>query len=197
MIFDIQHWNRIYEQSPVGIALVGLDGKWLKVNKTLCNFLKYTELELLSRTFQDITHPEDLKPDLDMLEKVAKGEIDGYEMLKRYISKNGQSVWASLTVGVIKDDDGNPIHYVSHIRPTILPDKVITQAVHSVSFKDFVIDNWQWFISVAVGTIGLITTLSVLLYTTNAKLDIMEKEVEKVVQKLENKNEQNFRKRED
>ncbi len=111
-----------FEQAAVGVAHVGLDGRWLKVNQTLCNILGYTREELLSKTFQDITYLEDLESDLNHMQQLLAGEIENYVMEKRYISKNGQLIWANLTVALVRQtddvaDDTNPstAHPVSSI----------------------------------------------------------------------------------
>ena len=72
-----------------GIAIVGLDGKWLLVNKSLCNMLGYTEDELLNLSFQEITHKDDLSLDLRKLNRLLKNEISSYKMQKRYFTKTG------------------------------------------------------------------------------------------------------------
>ncbi|HUI21878.1 MAG TPA: PAS domain S-box protein [Methylocella sp.] len=105
-----------FENAAVGMAHVALDGKWLAVNERLCAITGYTREELLARTFQDITHAEDLGPDLDNMRKLLAGEIPNYAMDKRYIRKDGQIVWIALTVGVQRDPSGAPQYLISVIR---------------------------------------------------------------------------------
>ena len=104
-----------FEQASVGIALVGTDGAWLKVNQTLCDMLGYSEPELMSLTFQDITHPGDLDKNLDLLSKALGKETDQYAMRKRYLTKQGESLWANLTTRLLRDQKGNPQHFISII----------------------------------------------------------------------------------
>ena len=75
--------------SAIGMAIVATDGKWLKVNPSLCKILGYTNAKLEKMTFQDITHPEDLNLGLNNLNKMLRGEIEYYQITKRYIRKNG------------------------------------------------------------------------------------------------------------
>ncbi len=89
-----------FEQAPVGVAHVDLDGHWLRVNQTLCDIVGYTREELVSKTFQDITYPEDLESDLDHVRQLLAGEIEHYSLEKRYVRKNGQLIWANLTVSL-------------------------------------------------------------------------------------------------
>lgn len=87
-----------FEQAAVGIAHVSLDGTWLRVNHRLCSMLGYSEDELLTMTFQDITCADDLKSSLELVEQLLNSEVNHYLLEKRYIRKNGDIVWASVTV---------------------------------------------------------------------------------------------------
>lgn len=108
-------FRTIFEQTAIGIALVGPDGRWLNVNKKLCDFLGYTETELLAKTFQDITHPDDLTADTEHVQRMLNLEIDSYAMDKRYIRKDGKVVWATLTVSLVWATDGRPDYFISAI----------------------------------------------------------------------------------
>lgn len=104
-----------FEHSALGMALVSTDGKWLKVNKKLCNMVGYSEKELLVKTFQDLTHPDDLDADLNQVQSLLDDKITGYEMEKRYFHKDGHIVWVLLNVSLVRDTDRNPVHFVSQI----------------------------------------------------------------------------------
>ncbi|MBU1775569.1 MAG: PAS domain S-box protein [Gammaproteobacteria bacterium] len=110
-----ERFRKAFQYSAVGMALVGLDGRWIKVNDSLCQIVGYPEQELLSKTFQDITHPVDLQTDLGFLKQLLAGEIDHYQMEKRYIHKDSHVVWIRLSVSLIRDTQNNPIHFVSQI----------------------------------------------------------------------------------
>ena len=105
-----------FEQAAVGIAHVGLDGRWIRVNQRLCEILGYTQEELSGLTFQSITHPEDLQNDLDQLGRLLAGEVDTYTMEKRYFRKDGPAFWAELTVSVARDARGRPAHLISVVQ---------------------------------------------------------------------------------
>ena len=92
----------------MGIAHVGLDGQWLRVNQKLCDIVGYTREELLRRTFQDITYAEDLDEDLVNVRRVLAGEIATYAMEKRYIRKNGSLIWIQLTVAMARGLQNEP-----------------------------------------------------------------------------------------
>lgn len=102
-----------FEQAAVGIAHVATDGRWLKVNQKLCDIVGYTRDELLSKTFQDITHPDDLETDLNFLRQMLADEIKTYTMEKRYFHKGGLIVWISLTVSLVRNDLGKPDYFIS------------------------------------------------------------------------------------
>ncbi|WP_341503908.1 EAL domain-containing protein [Gallaecimonas sp. GXIMD4217] len=108
-------FRQAMDNSAIGMALVSLEGQWLKVNKSLCDFLGYSEREFAKLTFQDITHPDDLNADLELVGEVLAGNIDNYRMEKRYLRKDGQVVWALLAVSLVRDSEGQPRYFVSQV----------------------------------------------------------------------------------
>jgi len=105
-----------FEYSAIGKALVAPDGRWLRVNRSVCEIVGYTSDELLQIDFQTITHPEDLDKDLDYVRQVLAGEILSYRMEKRYIHKRGHAVWVLLCVSLVRAADGSPLFFVSEIQ---------------------------------------------------------------------------------
>lgn len=105
-----------FDYAAIGMALVGLDGSWLQVNRSLCNILGYSEPELRALTFQDITHPEDLEADLHYVQQLLAGEIHTYQMEKRYFHKQGHQVWALLSVSLVREPSGQPLYFISQIQ---------------------------------------------------------------------------------
>ena len=110
-----QFWKAT-EHSPIGTALVGLDGGWLKVNAALRNFLGYEAEELSQLTFQELTHPEDLDADMEQFQQLLDGAVSSYQMDKRYFRKDGVCVWAELTVSLVRDSSGAPLFFISHVQ---------------------------------------------------------------------------------
>jgi diguanylate cyclase (GGDEF)-like protein/PAS domain S-box-containing protein len=104
-----------FELAPIGMALVALDGLFTKVNPALCAMLGYTADELLRTTFQDLTHPDDLNLDFSQMERLLAGEVGSFQMEKRYFDGRGHLVWAQLSVSLIRDHAGQPVHFVSQI----------------------------------------------------------------------------------
>jgi PAS domain S-box-containing protein len=97
----------------VGIALVGTDGSILRANNSFARTLGYSVEELKTRTFQDLTHPDDLATNLSALNKTLIGEAESYCIEKRYVRKDGGIVWASLTVGCVRKTDGGVDYFVA------------------------------------------------------------------------------------
>jgi diguanylate cyclase (GGDEF)-like protein/PAS domain S-box-containing protein len=104
-----------FEQAAVGIAHVGIDGKWLNVNRRCCEIVGYTKDELLQLTFGEITHPDDLDGDWALVRALLRGERDTYSIEKRYYTRSMQLVWANLTVSLVRDADGAPDYFISVI----------------------------------------------------------------------------------
>jgi PAS domain S-box-containing protein len=108
-----QRFRVTFDHAAVGIAHVAPDGRWLRVNPKLCEIVGYTRDELLQRTFQDITYPEDLNADLEYVRRTLAGEIQSYSMQKRYIHKNGSLVWVYLTVALVWSRRKEPRYFIS------------------------------------------------------------------------------------
>ncbi len=107
-----ERFRRIFDEGPLGMAIVNLDCYFVRVNAELCHILDYTPEELQELTFQEVTHPEDLPASLEQLEKVLRGEVSGFQMEKRYIRKNGAVIWANLSASLIWRDEETPLYYL-------------------------------------------------------------------------------------
>jgi PAS domain S-box-containing protein len=105
-----------FENAPIGMALIGPDERTLQVNRAICEMLGYTEEELLATSLRCLTHPEDVAVNLDLVGSALSGEIDSYELEKRYVRKDRQIVWAHLSVSLVRDDTGSPIYFISQMQ---------------------------------------------------------------------------------
>lgn len=103
------------DAAPIGMALVGRDGRFLRVNRALCDIVGYTAAELTHLTFQAITHPDDLDADLALAAQLERGEIPRYSLEKRYIRKDGTCVDVRLSGSALRRPDGAPILYIAQI----------------------------------------------------------------------------------
>lgn len=113
---DEKLFFNIFQYAAIGMALVSPDGKWLMVNKALCDLIGYSEEELLKLTFQDITHPDDLDEDLHYVKKMLSGDLETYQMEKRYFHKDGSTIYILLSVSLIRDEKASPMFFISQIQ---------------------------------------------------------------------------------
>lgn len=111
-----QRFSGAFENAPIGFAIVSLSGRFIEANQSLCAFLGRSEEDLCGGlTFQELTHPLDLQRDLNLLEMLVAGDIPRYEIEKRYLRPDGTAVWGLLCVSLIRDEAGEPHHFVSQI----------------------------------------------------------------------------------
>ena len=102
-----------FSSASIGIAIVSLESSWIEVNPALCKMLGYSEVELHAHTVQAITHPDDLEIDLAYVEQLLAGEIQDYQMEKRYIHQQGNLVWVNLSVSLVRDESNQPLYLVT------------------------------------------------------------------------------------
>ena len=134
-----QRFRNAFEYGPIGMALVGPDGRWLRVNRSLCEMLGYTEAELLASDFQSITHPDDLDADLGLVSQVLVGTLPSYQLEKRYFHKDGHVVHTLLSVSVVRDGDGRPAYFVSQIEDISQRNKAERElAAHDALLRQFI-----------------------------------------------------------
>jgi diguanylate cyclase (GGDEF)-like protein/PAS domain S-box-containing protein len=104
-----------FDNAPIGMALVSPDGRFIKVNRALCDLTGYSETDLLIRTFQAITHADDLDADLAHVQDVLADRRRSYQMEKRYYHADGHIIWVTLSVSLVRDADGEPLYFISQI----------------------------------------------------------------------------------
>lgn len=106
--------QQLFDHAAVGIAMVGLDGAWLRINQRMCDILGRPACALAGQTFQDVTHPDDLDADLQQMQALLEGRADQYAMEKRYLRPDGSVVWGQLTVGIVREG-GQPSWFVATV----------------------------------------------------------------------------------
>jgi diguanylate cyclase (GGDEF)-like protein/PAS domain S-box-containing protein len=111
-----ERFRRYFELNLIGMAITSLEKGWIYVNDRLCEITGYPENELTKLTWAEITHPDDLEADVSQFNRVLAGEIEGYIMDKRYISKDGAVVYASISVKCVRGEDGNIDHFVALVQ---------------------------------------------------------------------------------
>lgn len=186
---DQRYFEALYRNSPIGVAFVSKEGKFLSANTILCNFLGRSEYELKNITWQSITSEADLEADKLAADRVINGRDLGYTLFKQYRHKRGEPLWAKLTVQGIFNEDGGFEHFVSFIEPlangyyfeaeiaskmeilnkSILELREIRQ---TSSMSSFLSENWKtlipWFF------IGVITIGSILFRIQSDSKEIKE-----------------------
>jgi PAS domain S-box-containing protein len=109
---SVEQFRQVFEEGPVGMMLVKLDGEILKVNNAFCAMIGYPETELRRLSFDGVTHPEDVGKDIERIQLLATGEISNYKTEKRFLTRNGDVIWGLLTVSVVREADGTPLYAV-------------------------------------------------------------------------------------
>ena len=102
-----QRYRSIFEEGPLGMAIVDIGGKFLQVNPRLCGMLGYGPEELVGRAFTAFTHADDAAANLEGIARLARGEIPFYHTEKRYLRKDGGILWGNVTVSLMRDKEGN------------------------------------------------------------------------------------------
>jgi PAS domain S-box-containing protein len=111
-----ERFRSAFDAAAVGMALVSLEGRFLRVNRALSSIVGYPTEVLVWKTFQDITHPDDLATDLDLLNRLVSGAIPSYDLEKRYVRPDGRITWVLLTVSLMRDPAGEPLYFISQIQ---------------------------------------------------------------------------------
>ena len=106
-----QRFTAAFEQSAVGMAHMHDTGRFIRVNRKLCEMLGYSHEELITKTFPEVTHPDDLELDLQLAGQVIAGEIPHYTIEKRYMRRDGSPIWSSLTITPVRDAAGEIEYY--------------------------------------------------------------------------------------
>jgi diguanylate cyclase (GGDEF)-like protein/PAS domain S-box-containing protein len=130
-----EHFRNAFDYAAIGMALVSSQGGWLRVNRSLCDLVGYTEEELLASNFQAVTHAEDLGNDRANLYRLIQGETPTCQVEKRYVHRFGEIVWALNSVSLVRDSDDQPVHFIFQIQD-ITERKRAEAALQSLSLVD-------------------------------------------------------------
>jgi diguanylate cyclase (GGDEF)-like protein/PAS domain S-box-containing protein len=110
-----ERFRRAFNDAPIGMGLVALDGRWLRVNQRLIEITGFSGAQLLASTFQDITHPDDVDIDVEHSRQLLAGEVRSYQMEKRYVRPDGESIWVMLSVSLVRGMDDEPLYFISQV----------------------------------------------------------------------------------
>lgn len=111
-----QLFRRSFEDAAVGMGLLTVSGRWLRVNPALSRITGYTMADLLTKSFYDITHTDDLRDDFIYVQQCLAGEIQTYQREKRYLHRQGHVVWVMVNVSLVRDDSDQPLYFISQIQ---------------------------------------------------------------------------------
>lgn len=127
-------FKNAFEFSPNGMAMISLDGKWLKVNRILSKLLGYSQKEFLELDFNEITHPEDIEIDSEYLKELFHNKKKSYKIEKRYIHKNGNIVYGLISVSLLRDPEGSPLYFIVQIND--ISDSVVAKEALKTSLNE-------------------------------------------------------------
>jgi diguanylate cyclase (GGDEF)-like protein/PAS domain S-box-containing protein len=128
---DDEIFRQVFDQAA-GMALLAPDGQWLKVNRSLCTDLGYSEQELLETSFPDLAHPDDVGATLGQIEKLLAGKISSYQTEQRFAHKAGHFVWMLLNISAVRDSQGHPSNLVFQLQDITDRKKEEERLVHNV-----------------------------------------------------------------
>lgn len=114
---DIDHnsiFEHMYQHAPIGVAIVSLQGKWLKINPALSHIFGYSELEMREITFEDISHPED-RTGFEKMSRLFNGQVMNNEIEQRFLRKDGSILYSSFHVSLVRNESGAPLYFISYV----------------------------------------------------------------------------------
>jgi PAS domain S-box-containing protein len=121
--------SAVFSQAALGIAVANLEGRLQEANLKFCSILGYTLDEIRHHTFLDLTHPDDVEITRERVQKLRTGEIDNYALEKRYVRKDGSTVWSSTTVTILRKETGEAAQYIGIIQD--ITDRKQSESVRS------------------------------------------------------------------
>ncbi len=121
-----------FDYAAIGMALVGIDGSWIKVNTAFCEIVGYAEVELLGMNFQDITHPDDLETSVEYFQQLLQGTRQYYHLEKRFIHRQGYEIWVDNSSSLVRNGQGQPLYIVAQIQDITRRKQVEEELAHRV-----------------------------------------------------------------
>jgi len=136
-----ERFRHAIDDAPIGMALVSLDGHFVRVNRAFCDVVGHDPAELSNLTFRDITHPEDRDIDRASVEQLARGEIPRYQLEKRYIRKDATVVDIMFSASLLRVPAGAPLYYIAQIQDITERKRIENELRNANAFLDAIIEN--------------------------------------------------------
>ena len=136
-----ERFRTAFESAAIGMGLLDLDGRYLRVNDSYCQIVGYSKEEMLATDFQSITHPDDLEADLALARQLMDGSIPYFHMEKRYFHKRGWVVWVLLSVSMVRGARGEPLYAIAQVQDITERKEAEKKLLREKAFTDAVIDN--------------------------------------------------------
>lgn len=145
-----KRFHSTFASAPIGMAIVSLDGRFVQVNEALADILGYSVKQLQKKTFQQITHPEDLEKDVAQLTQLRDGAIKNYQLEKRYFHKKGNLIWVLLSVSVVRNEADEALYFIAQIQD-ITERKYLMDRFESQARVDYLtnLNNRRYFMEQA------------------------------------------------
>jgi PAS domain S-box-containing protein len=151
---DAGPFRGAFEHAAIGMAIIDLDGRFLKVNPALTRIVGFSEEELLATDFQSITHPDDLEPDMNLARQLMRGDIKHYDMKKRYFHKDGHVVWILLSASIARDESGMPCYAISQIQDITIAEAAEREAARNLRQVDRLTHTMWSIMQASASTLG-------------------------------------------
>ncbi|HEX5338502.1 MAG TPA: PAS domain S-box protein, partial [Gallionella sp.] len=142
-----ERFHSTFDAAAIGMALVSLEGRFMQANGALCRILGYTQTELQQKTFQDITHPDDLETDLALAKELLLGIRDSYQMEKRYFHKDGRVIWILLSGSAVRDQESKTLYFIAQIQD-ITERRTLLEQLELQAHQDYLtgLSNRRYFL---------------------------------------------------
>lgn len=182
-------WPKWFDLMDEGVAFLDKNGCFIRVNDSFAELVGYSHTELLNKSFKLITHPDDVESNSKELEKVISGETEHYALLKRYITKFGNSVWVKVIVHPVKNKDGKIEHLFKQAitikngaREQIKKVNNEIQVIETLSIDSFIKKNWwklMYIAAIVFSTVsGWVVSATLKMYADSNRLDKIERQIE-------------------
>ena len=109
-------FEEVFEHAPIGTGLLDAEGRWLLVNRALCDITGYTSEELISQRLEAIVHPEDAGAEPGLREALLSGESPALQTELRYFDASGETLAAILSMSLVRDGEGQPMHFITQLQ---------------------------------------------------------------------------------